>query len=467
MSTTQLPPSLTDIDIPVNLRIRCNEFDLEPVFARLGRREFLGKNNLSLFGTAFVQGSRLQFSSAMPLQKMLESSHIDQAKKEATVQEAQEHANRPKEKGHAKHLRDYLIATACAGEKFILPSFTFNYGVGMNDDAPDAELILFAEDDEWATTWPALLILPEDSSLETTDGAHRRGELEAILKSDKVSEDDKQRLKRNACDVKIVFESELRVSHQDFADCGKAKPITKSLVTLFDLRDRGNAAAKALIEKVPFLKKHVDATASNVNLSSRSAKAYSMSAIRMFVGHVFNSITTELDRDGFELDGITREEREIRLECEKMAGAVEFFEALVRHHPQLRALDTEEGVSTGMLRDVKGGNVALRAAGIAIFARAYLLCNNTGYNYDDMAVALAKLDWHVMSRDLSANERSKDFTPQLIYDLANPLWLPLLALTERRYKIVSGKLDIDKAWENVRAQLPSLISSDAAKAKAA
>ena len=41
-------------------------------------------------------------------------------------------------------------------------------------------------------------------------------------------------LKRNAVDVKIVFESSRSDSHQDFADCGKAKSIPKSLVTTFD-----------------------------------------------------------------------------------------------------------------------------------------------------------------------------------------------------------------------------------------
>ena len=36
----------------------------------------------------------------------------------------------------------------------------------------------------------------------------------------------------------------------------------------------------------PFLKAYVDATASNVNLSAKSRKIWSMSALRMFVSHV-------------------------------------------------------------------------------------------------------------------------------------------------------------------------------------
>jgi hypothetical protein len=32
-------------------------------------------------------------------------------------------------------------------------------------------------------------------------------------------------MKRNAVDVKIVFENSRSDSHQDFADCGKAKAI--------------------------------------------------------------------------------------------------------------------------------------------------------------------------------------------------------------------------------------------------
>jgi hypothetical protein len=157
--------------------------------------------------------------------------------------------------------------------------------------------------------------------LDTTDGAHRRSQIDEILKS-KVSDDAKDALKRNAVDVKIVFESSRSDSHQDFADCGKAKTIPKSLVTTFDVRDQRNKRSRELVKSTPFLATYVDATASNVNLSSKSRMVWSMSAVRMFVAHVV---------DHHPDTNLTEEE--------KTEGAEEFFAALIRHLPQLKALD--------------------------------------------------------------------------------------------------------------------------------
>ena len=86
--------------------------------------------------------------------------------------------------------------------------------------------------------------------------------------------------------MKIVFEASRSDSHQDFADCGKAKSIAKSLITTFDVRDERNKRSRELVVNTPFLKAYVDATASNVNLSAKSRKIWSMSALRMFVSHV-------------------------------------------------------------------------------------------------------------------------------------------------------------------------------------
>lgn len=181
------------------------------------------------------------------IQKMVEVSKTDRSKKKDNVPEVTEHSNRPQESGHAKQVRSYLLSTACTGDKFILPAFTFNYGVGLDDDAPVATLILFANNSDGSNAWPGILLLPQGAKLDTTDGAHRRSQIEEILMSGKVVDDAKEALKRNAVDVKIVFENSRSDSHQDFADCGKAKAIPKSLVTTFDVRDRRNQRSRELV----------------------------------------------------------------------------------------------------------------------------------------------------------------------------------------------------------------------------
>lgn len=436
---TNVLPALADINIPPHVKVTTTD-SFESLMSEIGRRSMMGYAGEVFFGTAFLQGARLQFTTAMPIQKMLEVSKTDRSRKKDTVLEVTEHSNRPQEQSHGKHLRNYLLNTACTGDKFILPAFTFNYGVGLDADAPDASLILFANSDDGTNAWPGILLLPQGAKLDTTDGAHRRSQVDDILKNSKVSEDQKDALKRNAVDVKIVFESSRSDSHQDFADCGKAKAIPKSLVTTFDVRDQRNACSRELVKNSPFLAAYVDATASNVNLSSKSRMIWSMSAVRMFIGHI---VDNHPDAD--------------LTEAEKTESAAEFFAALVRHLPQLRALDKARGeknpeVTTGSLRDLKGGDVALRGVGMAVFARAFLDCKEHDIEYDVMAAKLATIDWHLLACERSEVPPGPSYTRDLLKN-AQPIWGHLLVIGENRYRISSSSTDVDTAWEKITSQL--------------
>ena len=199
-------PALADINIPNHVVIKSMD-NFEELMTDIGRRSMMGYAGESFFGTAFVQGSRLQFTTAMPIQKMIDVSKMDRSRKKDTVRAVMEHSNRPQEASHGKQVRTYLMRTACTGDKFILPAFTFNYGVGLDDDAPDATLLIYANTDDGTNAWPAILLLPQGAKLDTTDGAHRRSQIEDILHSNRASNEEKDALRRNAVDVKIVFES--------------------------------------------------------------------------------------------------------------------------------------------------------------------------------------------------------------------------------------------------------------------
>jgi DGQHR domain-containing protein len=404
----------------------------------VGRRSMMGFAGEVFFGTAFIQGSRLQFTTAMPVQKMIEVSKTDRSKKKDTVVGATEHSNRPQEPAHAKQVRDYLVKTACIGDKFILPAFTFNYGVGLDSDSPEASLMLFGNASDGTNAWPAILCLPPAAKLDTTDGAHRRGQLEQILSDTKLEQHQKDALKRNAVDVKIVFESSRSDSHQDFADCGKAKAIPKSLVTTFDVRDARNRRSRELVMRVPFLTHFVDATASNVNLSAKSKLIWSMSAIRMFVGHVVEH----------------HHESELSAE-QKTAGAEEFFVALAKHLPQLKELDKarsgKSDVTTGILRERRGGDVALRGIGMAIFARAYLHCVETGLSFEDMVSRLGTIDWNILSCEKEDLPDGPTYAGE-VQKRASPMWAHLLVIGESRYRISSSSSDADLAWSKLKEQ---------------
>ncbi len=433
---TNVIPALVDINVPAHVKIQSVN-DFESLMSEVGRRSMMGYAGEVFFGTAFVQGSRLQFTTAMPIQKMVEVSKIDRSKKKDTVKEVTEHSNRPQESTHGKQVRAYLLNTACIGDKFILPAFTFNYGVGLDDDSPSATLMLFANQSEGTNAWPGILLLPQNAKLDTTDGAHRRSQVAEILESSRVTDEQKDALRRNAVDVKIVFEDSRSDSHQDFADCGKAKSIPKSLVTTFDVRDGRNQRSRDLVSHNPFLAAYVDATASNVNLSSKSRMIWSMSAVRMFVAHVV----------------------EHHPECEltegqKTEGADDFFAKLVRHLPQLSALekarkDPSWEVTTGSLRDVRGGDVALRGIGMAIFARAFLHCVTEGVDFEVMAEKLATIDWNLLDCEKSDLPAGGPTYSADVFKHARPIWAHLLVIAESRYRISSSSVDADAAWEKI------------------
>jgi DGQHR domain-containing protein len=441
-----LGEALADINIPTHVKVTTTD-SFESLMSEIGRRSMMGYAGESFFGTAFVQGSRLQFTTAMPIQKMVEVSKADRSRKKDNVRDVTEHSNRPQESGHAKQVRSYLMNTACTGDKFILPAFTFNYGVGLDDDSPVASLILFASGSDGTNAWPGILLLPQGAKLDTTDGAHRRSQIDEILTNPKVGDDAKEALKRNAVDVKIVFENSRSDSHQDFADCGKAKAIPKSLVATFDVRDLRNQRCREVVMATPFLSKYVDATASNVNLSSKSRMVWSMSAVRMFIAHIV---------DHHPDQNLT--------EAEKTQGAEEFFASLVRHLPQLSALekarkDPSSEVTTGSLRDVKGGDVALRGIGMAIFARAFLHCTEHNIAFDVMAAALARLDWHLLGCERSDLPDGPTFGGEVLKN-AQPTWAHLLVIGESRYRVSSSSVDADTAWEKICNQV---LTSDATK----
>lgn len=441
-----LVPALADINIPPHVHVQTAE-SFESLISEVGRRSMMGYAGEAFFGTAFVQGARLQFTTAMPIQKMVDVTKTDRSRKKDSVLEVTEHSNRPQEPAHAKAVRTYLLTTACTGDKFILPAFTFNYGVGLNDEAPVATLILFASADDGTNAWPAILLLPQGAKLDTTDGAHRRSQIVEILTS-KVGDEAKDALRRNAVDVKIVFESSRSDSHQDFADCGKAKSIPKSLVTTFDVRDRRNKRSRELVSRHPFLAAYVDATAANVNLSSKSRMIWSMSAVRMFVGHIVDRHPdTDLSEE------------------EKTEGAEEFFAALARHLPQLRALDKarkdpSSEVTTGSLRDLGGGDVALRGVGMAIFARAFLYCKEHNIDFDVMAAKLATIDWHVLACERSDLPTGPTFGSE-VQKNAQPIWAHLLVIGENRYRVSSSSSDADAAWDKICGKIMGHVRSAA------
>src|SRR5262249_8076307 len=213
------------------------------------------------------------------------------------------------------------------------------------------------------------------------------------------------------------------------------------LITTFDVRDERNKRSRELVGQVPFLKAYVDATASNVNLSAKSRKIWSMSAVRMFIAHVAEH----------------HPEKELTFE-QKTMDAEGFFAALANNLPQLAALDRvknekDPDVTAGQFRDKRGGDVALRGIGMAIFARAYLHCRVHNVGFEEMAKLLATIDWHVLNVEREQLPKEPALYVRAVQEAVLPTWAHLLAVGEAGYRVRSSSEDAEKAWEKIRTQL--------------
>jgi hypothetical protein len=208
-----------------------------------------------------------------------------------------------------------------------------------------------------------------------------------------------------------------------------------------------NNLATQVVRNHPFLIEYVDASANNVNLSAKSHRIWSLSAVKTMVVHIL---------ENYPDDQIANED--------KAAQLGEFFDALIEEMPQFKVLEAHRleleirraekkkacESATPALRERRGGDIALRGIGLVMFARAYLYCIATEMPFTTMAKVLAKVDWHVL--DCERDQIVTDSDDVNIYHAsvmkhANPIWRSLLVIKPRRYKISSSSADANACWE--------------------
>jgi hypothetical protein len=403
------------------------------------RKATLNKSNTVLFGSAFRQGNRIQFTTSMTMRDYLALAEEKRATKGQTVEQLRLVPNRPKIESHQKDIKKYLLETACAGEKFIFPNFMLNYGAGWTEEAPKGKLTLLVTDEE-TLVWPAIFEPPSDVRLKVADGAHRTNSARELL--DTLPAEAAQAMLGNAVGVSIVMESSPDQAHQDFADCAKAKPISDSVRGTFDVRDIVGRFARNLVLHNDFLKVNVDATSPSVNLSSNSVRVWSMSAVR---GYILNSVP--------KYENMSDEEKKAALaDVEPFS---DYIDALVENVPILR--DIAAGVAKpGEIRKQRGGCVLLRGAGwgLLMHARAQAIAN--GVAPELMAERLGAIDWFVLRDD--ANPKPLD-NPEKTYEwlreAAQPAWLRMTVVNVERgtYRLKGARENILGAFDELKPEL--------------
>jgi hypothetical protein len=404
------------------------------------RKATLNKSNTILFGMAFRQGNRIQFTTSMTINDYLALTEMHRADKGYTVEQLRGVSNRPKIESHQRDIKKYLLETACVREKFIFPNFMLNFGAKWNEESPKARLTLLVTDEE-TFAWPAIFEPPAGKRLSVTDGAHRTSTLRELLDNLK-DEEATQALLDNGVGVTIVMEPLKDQAHQDFADCAKAKPISDSVRGTFDVRDIVGRFARDLVQENAFLQVNVDATSPSVNLSSNSVRVWSMSAVR---GYILNAIP------GY--DTLTDDrKREVLSDIEPLD---EYVDALAEHVPILR--DIAKGVAKpGEIRKQRGGCVLLRGAGLGILMHAHAQAVVNGIPPEVMAKRLGEVDWFVLKED--AGPKPID-NPEKTYDwlrsAAQPAWLRMTVVNVERgsYRLKGARDNILGAFDELKADL--------------
>jgi hypothetical protein len=389
------------------------------------------------FGSAMKQGNRLQFLTTMPMSDYLSIVAIDQAPRGASVQELTKHSNRPNIPTQRTAIKGYAKETACVGDKWIFPNFMLNFGVGWTEEMPKGELILLVTDSE-TLAWAAIFAPPAGVKMPTSDGGHRSGSLEDLVKT---NVEGLNALLANGVGCTFVFESSSDQQHQDFTDLGKAKPITESVKATWDLRNIVVKAARGLVLGNSFLHQYVDATSPSVNLSSNSVLAWSMSAVR---GSLINAYCQRVE----DFDKLSQAEKtKMMAEAPVMIG--KFFDELVTRVPIFQQL-LDGSATPAVFRKQLGGCVLMRGAGFGILMRAYRYAQENKISLADMADYLAKVDWFLLPFDWTEEVAATVASPyEFLRDNAKPAWFKMVAVNagSNTWRLKGTNENLDAAFQ--------------------
>jgi hypothetical protein len=97
---------------------------------------------------------------------------------------------------------------------------------------------------------------------------------------------------------------------------------------------------------------------------------------------------------------------------------------------------------------MKGGDVAMRGIGMAVFARAFLACKQFDIDFEVMASKLATIDWHLLAVERGDIPLGPTFADEVKKN-ALPQWAHLLVIGDNRYRVSSSSGDADAAWDRI------------------
>lgn len=237
--------------------------------------------------------------------------------------------NRPINLDHVKAIKNYIIERANFGNKWVLGTITANI---------DPNKL------EYQKIWGDLYVvfIPNSTSLEITDGQHRKKAITEIIESDGYERD---LIADATFPVNLVLEGNQDQCQTDFSDMAKTYPIADSLLVAYASFGR-NGVAKDVAEKVNLFRNKTEKIKSTPG--SRTGYIYTLNYIAKLVSCAFAGNTSD-ELVHFKTDEIVIKQANIISECLNYFFAVYSLTRSLAKEEKLRWQDATEFRNTNIL----------------------------------------------------------------------------------------------------------------------
>lgn len=328
--------------------------------------------------TAFRQGKRWHLSGALPIGIAFKLLQNDPAEKKSDMEKVRLTTNRPVDPSHVKDTAKYLQDNFDG--KYILPPLTINVREAIN---------LYVAD-YTSPVRVGYLVLPFTARLSITDGQHRYLALGHVLAS--LDEERAANFRHDGIAMMMTCEQELDQVHQDFADCSKTKPLPKSLIAVYDMRNPANGLVAKLIDSCPLFKGKIDAT--STTLSKRSSAVFLTNQVRTIAKEflIGNGALSDVDFDRRASEMLADQEV-FNVQLEKFT---KFINLITEAQPILKEVSLlPQGPERQRIPALRGEWLILTGNAWAIIGRiGHQLFRDSVPNWEEYAKKLAtQIDW--------------------------------------------------------------------------
>ncbi len=217
----------------------------------------------------FQQGNRTMLSTTLPIKVLRSTVMRHSASKGETADRAIDVSNRPIVPEHQKSIASYLLKAIRSGDNYILPPITLNSNSDVQVFVPGGD----------ARTNSGYMILPDENTIQITDGQHRFEAINDVMES--LGSQEAAKFANDSVPVMMTLSQNVQQVHQDFADAGKTKALPPSLLAVWDTRKPDSDVIMRLIQDVRVLQGRVDATSTSIGKSS--PYIFLANQVRMFV----------------------------------------------------------------------------------------------------------------------------------------------------------------------------------------